>query len=206
MSQASQPTKPLNKQHPLHGFTIVELLVVIVIIALLAVITIVAFNGFQQRARNAQRVSEASSVIKLLKAYRAQYDQFPTIGAGAVSCPADFPSDQCYLVVGGTPATNVVARDALALVGTPSTINTPPVAINATSSVLGPIYQYRPTATLNGITTPMVVITYWLQGTNQNCNAGAPIITGTVNTYNLSANNYSTGNTYGNTTCMAAVY
>lgn len=198
-----------------NGFTLVELLIAIVVIGILAAITAFAFNGIQQRARNAQRISDAGSVSKLILVYRGAKDVLPYNTNASVICPATF-SAGCYYTKGAAPP--VTLNDVATKVsefGTPPKIDSiaMSVPLSATASAVGPIYQYRANASLDGTTQTFATILYWLEGANQNCSqsSGRLIVSTTAGSYNppyiTSPNPYTYGNLNSNTVtaCLVAL-
>ena len=192
----------------------VELLIVIVVIGILAAITAFAFNGVQQRARNAQRISDASSVSKLILVYRGANDVLPYNTSASVICPATF-SAGCYYTKGAAPFTLKDVATRVSEFGAPPKIDSiaMSVPLSATASAVGPIYQYRANASLDGTTQTFATILYWLEGANQNCSqsSGRLIVSTTAGSYSppyiTSPNPYTYENLDSNavTACLVAL-
>lgn len=137
------------------GFTIVELLIVIVVIGILAAITIVAYNGVQQRANNTAIINAASETVKAIQSYYA------------IKSDAPSPADRCVTIetgcVNGAGTTYTTALDF-----GDTGVNAPRSVARSGDVAYGIRYNFTPSRTFNGASTP-VMIAYYLQGTNQDC-------------------------------------
>jgi type IV pilus assembly protein PilA len=152
------------------GFTIVELLIVIVVIGILAAITIVAYNGVTARANTTSAQAAASSVVKKVEAYNAEeagYPADPTDLTGAD--PAEV-----YALTG-------VSFDSAAL----STSNLPTSPSQVTFYRCGVDAAAAATNLATVTNVSGVRVDYWNYTSGAVESTSAGIISGTVNTYNV---------------------
>lgn len=160
----------IDNYRQIKGFTIVELLIVIVVIGILAAITIVAYNGIQQRATNTAIASSLDTVTKQILAYKAQNDDYPQGGPSLFYCATS--DDKCTMYDG----TDISTRSNSALLSQLGTISNPLESWpGGSTKYFGINYAYLATNTFQGNPSP-VLLTFWLQGTNQDCNVVGSLV------------------------------
>lgn len=180
-----------------YGFTIVELLIVIVVIAILAAISIVSYTGIQQRANNAAIISAVSQTRRSISAYISNEGRYPlTAGVSTTACITT--ASGCFGSAGtyagnGTLDSNVESIAAL-----------PRSAPKNGANRYGIMYNYEPGRTFNGQSQP-VVLSYYLNGTNQNC--GVPSVMNAWTVMGVATSGYTEGNTGGSgkTWCLVGI-
>lgn len=165
------------------GFTIVELLIVIVIIGVLVGITVTAYGGIQQRSRNVTRIQAAEDLRKIVESSYISGGGLPFAQYGARNCASDDLPDinndgtkDCGEVANPQkPATySQTLIDRFKLIarklpqGQPITTWSPNV-------FYGPILAYYPGWKIAAQYKP-VILEYWLEGAQQSCTVGKPII------------------------------
>lgn len=201
------------------GFTIVELLIVVVVIGVLASITVISFNGISQKARNQSRVQAASAILKNIQLYQAEngntslYPIFLTVSSNTQCIGIDYedvdPSAQhsCRWeqpVAGPSASTpvNQALYDALRTVSRYSMKYTPVSQTNfsgyerivSSSPFLTGGGSGAVKYTLNGgpLRDYMVLLSYRLEGENQNCTL--PVVR--VASETPTQKNYTSGHPY----------
>lgn len=149
----------LTLQHKNQGFTIVELLIVIVVIAILAAISLVSYNNIQSRATNASVISAAKSTITLINAYKAQYSNYPSLGAFCATA-----DNTCTTYLGGVVTSdNTHWMNELRKIGTP--VREVPSFDSSRYGLYLDLYAPR---TFNHNPVPGLLM-YYLKGQNQDC-------------------------------------
>lgn len=178
------------------GFTIVELLIVIVVIGILAAVSIVAYNRVSQKASNASTISAASNTLKILQAYITEHGKYPQVATSELT-RCILSSSGCENSIGtfAAPEPGLIAEVARA--------GTLPASVPFSgSSRNGIFYQYAPTLIVGSASQPLM-ITYWLQGTNQACGVTGVLTSG--NPRNISSTGYTSGDEDGKTRCNVTV-
>ena len=168
------------------GFTIVELLIVIVVISVLVSLVVTSYRGIQQRSNNAARLDAAKKASNLIRAYIALHGSFglPDTVEAVRYClsdttATDFNNDgtkEC----GKVWSSDEKATYDQTLINKLKTVssalpNAPPNTSYPSTPHYGPILFYWHTWAIDGVSTPYI-LEYWLEGSNQQCVGGTPII------------------------------
>ena len=165
------------------GFTIVELLIVIVIIGILVSMAATAYNGVQERSRNATQLQAAASLKKIVESSYATGGGLPFDQYGARNCLSDNLPDvknDCTKDCGETGNPDKPAYYSQALIDRLKLVakNLPqgqPIKTWSPNIFYGPIIAYYPGWKVGTQYKP-TILEYWLEGSQQACNVGRPII------------------------------
>ena len=176
------------------GFTIVELLIVIVVIAILAAISIVAYTGIQQRANNTKTIAAANQVVKAISGYIAANGTYPYTG---ISCVVPSSLSTCTL---GNTTDRATKATLIANLQTISSLPSPSVP-SARDIYDGIVYYYSSTREVGGNPQPLIV-SYSLNGSQQQCGLGNIITTAQAAEFTTSG---YTSSSNGATLCYVSV-
>lgn len=158
------------KQNKKSGFTIIELLIVIVIIGILAAITIISFTGVSRRASNTNRIATAKQAVDLINSYIGAKGAYPDATGASMCIGQNFPGGKCWGADSGSPTLESASTPmvtALSSVGVLGAINYSAVDMGYWHGI-GPVYHYKATRTVDGASSPVIII-YFLDGANQDC-------------------------------------
>lgn len=144
------------------GFTIVELLIVIVLIGILTAIIMISYTGVETHANNAATTSALDQAVGSILLYHADTNKWPN----ADNLNYCLTKDNTCTMYNGTAITN----DNTGLIANLASYGGLPDKVKGGDTYYGLSYIYFSAYTLDNVPTPFMII-FWLQGTNQDCQA-----------------------------------